>query len=436
MNRYFLAIVALILLNCSKPETASQKPSTTKKSGLKEVNHEMISVGNHTLAVVGVNLINGIDSEPLANQTVIIRENMIASVGHQDEEPVPSDAVVIEGDGLTLLPGLIDSHFHLNNDQLPNLMLRRGVTSVRDPGAWIESYDQVRKSRLPAPRLFLTGPHLDQSPPAYPKNSYLIRDQVEARYAVNRFADQGASAIKVYFRLPPVIIREVCAIARKRGMPVVAHLEITRATDAIKAGVDGIEHVTSFGSDLLPVYEAEQYIQSIMANNSARREGRYQVWNAIDLHHQRVDSMIAFLKQRGTVVSPTLGAFEYRFGENKQDTLKVQAFANMLAFTGMVHKAGVPVVVGSHSWVPYQREVGWAFQREMELLAESGLTNMEVIKAATIENARYFRVEDRLGTVEAGKQADLILVSGDPSQDLASMYDLQRVMVNGVWVER
>jgi imidazolonepropionase-like amidohydrolase len=239
----------------------------------------------------------------------------------------------------------------------------------------------------------------------------------------------------VYFRLPPEIIKEICKTAHQRGLPVVAHLEITRVTDAIIAGVDGIEHVTSFGSDLLPVYEAEQFIQSVVADNNARREGRYQVWNAVDIHGELVDSMLAFLQEYPVVVSPTLGAFEYRFGDEKTDTLKVRAFENMLIFVGKLHEAGVPVVVGSHSWVPYQKEVGWAYQREMELLVECGFTNMEVIKAATIGNAKFFRIEDRLGTIEVGKQADLVLITGDPLIDISAFYNVERVMLNGSWVE-
>jgi imidazolonepropionase-like amidohydrolase len=227
----------------------------------------------------------------------------------------------------------------------------------------------------------------------------------------------------------------VCYTADQRGIPVTAHLEITSAMQAIEAGVDGIEHITSFGTDLLPIYEAEQYKQSIIEDNNARREGRYQVWNAIDLTSERVDSLLRFLKQKGTVVSPTLGAFEYQFGEDKTDTVKVKAFENMMGFVGKIHEAGIPVVVGSHSSVPYQRDKGWAFQREMELLAASGLTNMEVIQAATIANARFLQIQERVGTIEVGKQADLLLLEGNPLQDLTAIYNVRSVMLNGVWIE-
>ena len=432
-------ITVILISSCVKEKEPSQEAPVNhqqpSKVKITEINADKLPTATKTIAITDIQLIDGLNDQVLPNTTVLVTDGIITSIGTKGNVSVPPDAEVMQGKGLTLLPGLIDAHFHLNNDQLPNLVLQGGVTSLRDPGAWIESYENVRKSPQAAPRLFLTGPHLDQAPPAYPKNSYIIRDAVEARYAVNKFADQGASAFKVYFRLPPEIIKEVCTEADRRGLPVVAHLEITRAKDAILAGVDGIEHVTSFGSDLLPVYEAEQYIQSVIADNSARREGRYQVWDAIDIHGALVDSMLTFLTENPVVVSPTLGAFEYRFGDEKTDTLKVRAFENMLLFVGKVHDAGIPVVVGSHSWVPYQKAVGWAFQREMELLAESGLTNMEVIKAATIENAKFFKVQDRLGTVERGKQADLLLIEGNPLEDLSAIYQVRRVMLNGTWVE-
>lgn len=436
MKSYQYLLVFLLFISCTnESSTQEQTAITNPGSGnmIREINHKELPIGAKTIAIVGATLIDGTGKPPLSNATVVIKGNSILEVGPSGSLSIPKEAEIVDGKGLTLLPGLIDAHFHLNNNELPNLVLQRGITSVRDPGAWIESYSAVRDSDITPPRLFLTGPHLDMPPPAYPKNSYLIRDPIEARYAVNKFADQGASAIKIYIRLPVAIIKEVCATAHQRGIPVTAHLEITSAMEAIAAGVDGIEHVTSFGTDLLPTFEAQQYEQSVLEDNSARREGRYQVWNAIDIEGDKVDSLLLFLKQHKTVVSPTLGAFEYRFGEDKTDSIKVRAFENMMIFIGKAHKAGIPTVVGSHSSVPYA-ERGWAYQREMELLSESGLTNMEIIVAATMENARFFKVEDRLGSVEEGKQADLLLLEGDPIKKLDAFYSISRVMLNGVWV--
>jgi imidazolonepropionase-like amidohydrolase len=111
----------------------------------------------------------------------------------------------------------------------------------------------------------------------------------------------------------------------------------------------------------------------------------------------------------------------------------VRGFEKMLAFVGRARRAGANIVVGSHAMVPHA-EKGWAYQREMELLVESGLTPLETITAATLNNARFFRVADRLGSVEVGKQADLLLVEGNPLADIRAMRQVKRVMLNGVWV--
>jgi hypothetical protein len=214
---------------------------------------------------------------------------------------------------------------------------------------------------------------------------------------------------------------------------VTSHLEIVDAADAIRAGVDGVEHITSFGTALSPPREAEKYRQAMLADNNARREGRYKVWSEIDLNSPRVQPLLQLIAQRGTFISPTLAVFEKQAGDKGATETHVRGFGRMVKFAGMVKRAGGHIVVGSHSSVPHA-ERGWAYQRELELLVAAGLSPMEALLAGTMENARYFRVADRLGSVEAGKLADLILIDGDPLKDMAAMRRVKRVMLNGKWV--
>jgi imidazolonepropionase-like amidohydrolase len=296
----------------------------------------------------------------------------------------------------------------------------------------MDFYDSVRMSGKPIPRLFLTGPHIDMYPPAYPDNSYLVKDPEEARLAVELFASQGATAVKVYFRLPISIIREICETADEHGIPVTGHLEIANAMDAINAGMDGIEHITSFGVCLLPPREAEQFKQLITANNAARNRGRYEAWNSIEFEDNPVvDSLIRFLTEKKTFICPTLAVFERQ--SDRGDSVDVNGFANMVKFVGMAHQGGARIVVGSHTWVPYA-DMGYAYFREMELFQEAGMSPMEIIQAATIENARFLRIDERVGSIEKGKLADLIVVEGDPLSDIKVMRNVRRVMLNGVWV--
>lgn len=400
----------------------------------REINNLARPNAARATAIVGATLIDGRGGSPVADAVVLVRGEKIVAAGARAAVAVPPGAEIIEAKGLTLLPGLIDSHFHLDGDAgLPSLFLSHGVTSVRDPGAWIEAYDGVRRSDQPLPRLFLAGPHLDNAPPAYPHDAFIVRDAEETRLAVNRFIDRGASVIKVYFRLPLGLIRVAAETAHARGVPVTAHLEIVDAVDAVRAGVDGIEHITSFGTSLLPPREAEQYRQAILADNNARREGRYKVWSEIDPNAPRAKSLAALIARSGTFVSPTLAVFEKRAGDKGATEIHLRAFERMLAFIGLVKHAGGRIVTGSHSSVPHA-ERGWAYQREMELLVAGGLSPLEAIRAGTLENARFFRVAHRLGSVESGKLADLILTDGDPSKDISALRRIERVMLNGRWI--
>jgi imidazolonepropionase-like amidohydrolase len=420
-----------LLIACESRDT---KRAEDDDRIITELNQDEIQQRQGTIALLGATLIDGTGAEAIRKSAVIIEDNIISAVGRQEETEIPEGAEIVNLDGLTLLPGLIDAHYHNGYSQvMPPLFLSKGITSVRDPGAWMDFYDSVRMSGKKIPRLFLTGPHIDMYPPAYPGNSYLVKDPEEARLAVALFASQGATAIKVYFRLPVAIIRSICEEAHERGIPVTAHLEITNARDAINAGLDGIEHITSFGTCLLPPREVEKYKQAVLADNDARKRGRYEAWNSIEMSdNPEVDSLIQFLTKKKTFVTPTLAIFEKQ--SHDSDSVEVNGFANMLRFVELAHKAGAEIVVGSHTWVPYA-EIGFAYFREMELLQDAGLNTMEIIQAATLSNARFLRISERLGSIEPGKLADLLVIEGDPLKNIRAMRNVRRVMLNGAWVE-
>lgn len=400
----------------------------------REVNRIAEAPAFRTVAIVGATLFDGRGAPPVPDAVVVVREGRILAVGPRHAVEIPAGAELVDGTGQSVLPGLIDAHFHLDGDiPLPSLFLQRGVTSLRDPGAWIEAYDPVRSLAEPIPRLFLTGPHLDAPPPAHPKDALLVLDPAEARAAVQRLADQGASAIKIYYRLPLGTIRAVNEAAHERGLITTAHLEIVDAGDAVRAGLDGVEHVTSFGTAIVPLRVAEDFRQAVLADNAARGPGRYALWSKVDLDSPRVRAILDLLASEGTFFTPTLAIYERRPGDPGSNDVEARAFTNMLGFVRRAHGAGVRIVVGSHSAVPHAKR-GDAYLREMELLHEAGLSRGEILSAATLENARFFRIQDRLGSLEPGKIADLILVGGNPGEDLSAMRDVRRVMLNGVWV--
>lgn len=417
------------------PIAASAQPGY---SGLREFNPPEDPEPGPPLAIVGARLIDGTGSQAVEDSVVVVHGTTIVAAGPRAAVEIPEGATVVAASGLSLLPGLVDAHFHHDysdpEDKIVALVLAHGVTSVRDPGHPIRDYDSVRDSVLPMPRAFLTGKHFDQEPHAHPHDAEAIHSAEEARDAVHRHLADGASAIKVYYRLPVDLIQATCAAAHERGVPVTAHLELHDADQAIRAGLDGVEHVTSFGTALATPDEAARFRADVDRDNTARNDGRYRLWATLDIdQNPRVGPLIELVRERGVVLSPTLGVFERREGDRGAGEMHVRGFANMLRFVARCHEAGVPIVVGSHTWVP-RAEDGWAFQRELELLVECGLTPAQAIVAGTSLNARFLGCADRLGTVEPGKLADLILVAGDPLTDIAATREVRRVMLNGRWV--
>jgi len=407
--------------------------------GLKEVNPPESPDTNQVVAVVGGTLIDGTGAAQVVDSVVLIRGNKIIAAGKKADVKIPDGAERVDASGQSVLPGLVDSHFHTGSGDgvltIPQLFLSHGVTTARDPGRPIGVYDPFRNTSRPAPRLFLTGPHYDQAPAAWPENAVIIEDAAHARRATQEYVRQGASAIKVYFRLSLDSIKSTCETAHELGIPVTAHLELVGADAAIRAGLDGIEHITSFGTVLASPEVARRFEAAVGEENEARKDGRYRLWASLDLDDSpRAAALLQLIVKENVYISPTLATFERRPGDKKASDVRVRGFQNMMKFVGMCHDAGATVVTGSHTWSSHVK-LGWAFQREMELLLESGLSPMEVIKASTINNARFLGCADRLGSIEPGKLADLVLVDGNPLEDIKAMYNVRRVMLNGSWVE-
>lgn len=437
MNSKCLPSVLLVLLSLGLSLSWAPPHSGLAQEflGLAEVNPPAMPAASNSFAIVGGLLIDGRGGAPIPNSVVLVRGHKIVAVGSSDEIQIPDGVEQIDARGKSVLPGLIDSHFHTAvgeaMNSIPPLFLSHGVTTARDPGRPIEAYDRYRSSDRSAPRLFLTGPHYDQPPFAWPDNAVEIKDARHARLATQQFFAEGASAIKVYFRLPLTEIRATCDQAHELGIPVTAHLELVDADLAIAAGLDGIEHITSFGTVLADPEIAEQFRSSVFAENSARSEGRYRLWASLDFEDSpRKVRLLKLLKDQRVVVSPTLATFERRAGGRDVEPYHVRGFENMLAFVGECSRAGITVVTGSHTWSRHV-PMGWAYQREMELLRESGMSPMEIILASTLHNARFLGCQDRLGTLESGKLADIVVVDGNPLEDIQAMYQIALVVQNG-----
>ena len=392
-----------------------------------------------------VRIIDGAGSPPIDQGRLVIEGDRIARVGRAGAVAAPRGAEIVDLPGRTIVPGLIDLHFHIENE--PKLALRQlshGITAFRDPGQWDEKFVELRRmveaDRLPGPRIFTTGPHIDGEQPAYPADSVVARDPDEARRFAERSIRQGASAIKIYFRLPFASAKSVIDVCNERRIPCTAHLELLDARELIDAGLHGIEHITSFGTSLLPQMEAEAYRQAVLKNNDARRDGRYRMFADVNLDGPQARALYGVLGARKPWIDATLAVFERRAdrppADTKKDMVPVLAagFDKMKQLALRAHRAGARLVVGGHTSVPFAPR-GEAPLREMELLVESGLTPLEAITAATGTAAAFLYQGDRIGTLRSGLQADILVLKDDPSRDIGAIRSLERVMVAGRWLD-
>ncbi len=397
------------------------------------------------LVLDNVRLVDGTGAPPIAAGRIVIRDGRIAAAGAADSVAVPEGARRLDLAGRTVTPGLIDLHFHIEDD--PRLALRQlshGVTAFRDPGQWEHKFARLRQmiaaDALPGPRIFTAGPHIDGERPAYPNDAVVARDADEARRLAGRNIDEGATSLKIYFRLPLAGVRAVAATCRARGVPCTSHNELLDAADVLEAGVHGFEHVTSLGPSLLPRVHAEAYRQAVLLSNDARRDGRYSAFAGLDLDGPEARALWAVIGRTRPWLTPTLAVFERRAGQLPKGTkpemgpVLAAGFARMRQTARRAGLEGARLVLGGHSVVPFAQR-GEAPWRELELLVDSGLTPLEALTAATGTAAAFLYRGDQFGTLRPGLLADLVVYRDDPSQRIAAIRSVERVMVEGRWVD-
>lgn len=426
---------ATVLAQAPATVTDGKAPTYT---GLREMNPPADPPPEQVTVIVNARLIDGRGGPPVDNACIVIRGNKIDYAGPTADATLPPDVPHKDVGGKAVLPGLIDTHFHSQDSvTVPvTYQLWNGITSFRDPGHPFKYYDLLLASDEVVPRVFLCGGHLDAEPVVWADQAARIATAEEARQTVREHVARGASSIKIYLRLPLEHIAAACETAAELGVPVTAHLELVDADKAIEAGVAGIEHITSFGTTLANPELTRQFKEAIRASSDARQEWRYRLWQHIELPgNPRVDPLLKLIVHRGTFVSGTLAVFEAQSGSEKSTAEEAQAFANMLQFLGMCHQQGAKIVVGSHTATKFA-DKRKAYLRELELMAEAGMKPLEIIAAATLTGAEFLGIQDRLGTLEAGKLADLIIVNGDPSSNISQIDHVTDVMLNGQWVTR
>jgi imidazolonepropionase-like amidohydrolase len=417
-------------------------------SALAEVSKGISGSRSATLAIAGGTLIDGTGASPIADAAVVIHDGRIIAVGPRSKVKIPKHANVVDAHGKTILPGLWDMHAHFEQVEWGPIYLAAGVTTVRDCGNEFEFItavrDAVAQGRGLGPRLLLAGVVDGSGPLALGVGRVDTPEQ--ARAWVDRYHAAGFQQMKIYSSVKLEEVKIIADGAHRLGMTVTGHVpEGLNAYQVIEAGQDQINHI-EYIADIMhaPLPAATKFMDRMKAETD------------IDLDSPEAQKALAFLKAHHTVVDPTIALFEFftattekppasfEPGVNKvapelaeqltdvgppseRSELEEKVFEKGLAVVGALHRAGIPVVAGTDQTVP-----GYSLHREMELYVQAGFTPMEAIQAATIVPARAMGLEKESGTVEKGKRGDLILVDGNPLDDIRNARKVEFAITNGV----
>lgn len=397
------------------------------------------TLGN--FALVGGTLIDGNGGAPVPNAVVIVEGGRIKAAAAGVK--VPRGMPVIDAKGKTILPGLWDMHAHYEQVEWGPIYLAAGVTTARDVGNEFEFITGVRDAiaagRGVGPRLLLAGIVDGNSP--YAIGVDRAETPEEGVAMVQRYHAAGFQQMKIYSSVKAEIVAAIAAEAHRLGMTVTGH--IPRGMDAyqgVAAGMDQINHIT--------------YVYQVMRTPPPAGSPD-SVKPTFDLNSAESARAVAFLAAHGTVVDPTVALYELflhpenvpvssfepgvtrvapelagplnHTGVPVADSAGAQRrFEELLSVIGALHRAGVPIVAGTDQAVP-----GYSLHREMELYVRAGFTPMEAIQAATLVPARAMGVQDSMGTVTAGKRADILVVDGNPLENISALRNVWLVVAGG-----
>lgn len=385
--------------------------------------------------------------------TLVVMRDRITQVLPGDGGPAPKDEVIIEGEGGVVYPGLHDMHSHTTlSSGLFNLAA--GVTSTRDMGnvnAFLQDLlPRIERGEIAGTRITPNG-FIEGRSPYSARNGFVVSTLEEGLAAVRWYANRGYFEIKMYNSMNPAFVEPLAAEAHRLGMGVTGHVPaFMTADEVIRAGYDNIAHMNQLelGWVLNP---GEDTRSPLRLTAMARTAG-------LDLQSPRVKQTLALMRQRGTSVDTSASTLEQlmlsragqvvdwhrdfvdhlpigyqRYVKRSYVSLEKpgadeayrKAFRKMLDVMDLLHRSGIVLLPGTDD------PNGFLLLREIELYAQSGMGNAAALRAATLGSEEYLRRDRELGTIERGKLADLVLVAGNPLQDLKAIKRPRMVMKAG-----
>lgn len=414
------------------------------------------------LALVHARVIEGPGAPPHDDWTVLVRGDRIAAAGPAVD--VPAGATVIDVAGASLLPGLIDMHGHMYAatakgianafESYPALYLAGGVTSARSPGDFdpdgmYRLKQAIERGAVDGPRIFMGGYYIDDSPSQIGWFAP-VRSPADVTERISQWKDR-IDVVKFYTGTTEAQMQAGIAAAKAAGLPTTAHLGSVTATRAIELGIDGLEH----GIHAMPELGAPRLVPS-------KAEGC--ALGDLDLDGPLVTGLIGTIVKRRVAIEPTFVMVtlglpgmqpltpdwrEYfadddaaaaaartveRAGAIYRDPGELacaqRTRRNAMQFVAKVQAQGGLIIAGTDPVAPYVLP-GWGMHRELKHLTEAGLTPLQAIRAATYNAAVVLRRDEDLGSIAAGKLADMVVVSGDPATRIEDVGRVQMVFKAG-----
>jgi imidazolonepropionase-like amidohydrolase len=375
-------------------------------------------------ALVGATVVDGTDRPPVRDAAIVIRDGRIAAVGPRAAVTVPQGLPVVPADGLTIIPGLWDMHTHATQVEWAPVYLGAGVTTVRDMGNEFEFITALRRAvssgRALGPRLLAAG--LIDGGGANAFGVYDAATPDEGRQWVRTYHDAGFEQIKVYMQLAPPVVEAICDEAHRLGMTVTGHVPASMTLESVvTAGMDQIAHLPIRGEATDP--EVVKTIAFLKAHGTVLDPT--QSWGELLGH--ALGTPIAAFQSGITKVPPPLNRLFSNAGAADIDAAEARRRVERgLRIVKALRDAGVPVVAGTDEGVP-----GHSVHREIELYTEAGFTPLQALQSATIVPARVMKLDRELGTIEAGKRADLAILDGNPLDDIHNVRRVRWTVSNG-----
>src|SRR5215204_1984442 len=415
------------------------------------------TINNDTILVlVGPTLIDGIGDPPKSSAVIIINGNRIVAITNETEyhdryysliNNETTRVNVLNLTGKYVIPGLFDMHAHVAgvrknsynqnfSETALDMLLDYGVTTIRNPGGptneSIALKLNVSEGNMEGPEIFTAGRLLNAPQIAIPFVEKQISNEEEAREEVRYQAAAGVDYIKLYVGLPPNLVKAAIDEAHSQGIRVIGHLYMTSWTDAANLGIDALTHGVPVNPFLLPSGDKrEQFLE-----NGGGPFDHFLWLDLVDLNSMEIKEMIHALVENDIPVDPTLSIYEAMLKEdgydddgfsNPQNQLR---WAKVLQLTKMMYDNGVQILSGTD--IPnFGLIPGASLHNELELLAEAGIKPLEVIEIATNNGAKALGIDDIVGTIQAEKQADMIVLSANPVENISNTKKIEAVIVDG-----